>query len=205
MKMAEKKKHWRQWGKEKRNTLSPPQIKEKSEIIKEKLFSLPTYQASKVIMFYVSFSSEVSTHQMIKESLLKGKEVVVPLCLKAQKELLLFKIESFEELKKGAYGILEPDDLCYFILPTEVELLVVPGIVFDRAGYRIGYGGGYFDRLLSRVKKEAEVIGLAFHLQVVEKIPHTKYDQPVKKIITEKEIIRRDRDGPKKNSSIRIS
>lgn len=171
----------------KRNLLKPFQIKEKSKKIKNTLFTFFIYQKSKVILFYVSFGSEVETKEMIKESFLNKKRIVVPVIL--EQNLVLSEIYSFDELKKGTYGILEPDrKFLRIISPQEIDLFVVPGIVFDFKGYRIGYGKGYFDRLLPQKRQNAQVIGLAFYLQLVNNILHEKHDIPVDKIITEKNI-----------------
>ncbi|MFH1612411.1 MAG: 5-formyltetrahydrofolate cyclo-ligase [bacterium] len=168
----------------KRNFLKSFQIKQKSEKIKNTLFAFSVYQESKVIMFYVSFGSEVETKEMIEESLLNKKRIVVPVILK--QNLMLSEIYSFDELKKGTYGILEPDrKFLRIISPKKIDLFLVPGIVFDFKGNRIGYGKGYFDRLLLKKRKNAKTIGLAFHLQLINTIPYEKHDIPVNKIITD--------------------
>ena len=165
---------------EKRNSLAKEEIKEKSKIIKEKLFSLEEYKKAKKILFYISFGSEVDTHDMIKESL-KIKKTVVPKC--RNHELELSRIHSFDELEEGYCKILEPVKIKK-IDEKIVDLIIVPGIVFDRKGDRIGYGKGYYDRLLTRfphVKK----IGLAFSLQIVDSIPTEEHDIKVDRVITE--------------------
>lgn len=165
---------------EKRNKLTRKQIIKKSNIIKEKLFSLPDYEKAKKILFYVSFGSEVDTHDMIKESL-KIKKVVVPKV--KDHELILSRIHSFSELSYGKYKILEPVKIKKIDV-KKVDLIIVPGIVFDKKGYRIGYGKGYYDGLLKRFD-HAKKIGLAFKLQIVDSIPAEEHDIRVDKIISE--------------------
>ena len=167
----------------KRNSLPEKKLLSFSERIKASLFSAKEYQSAKAVMFYVSFNKEVSTHKMIIESL-KTKIGIVPKCVK--NEIVPHKIQSFSELKKGTLGILEPKTKKVF--PKEkIDLIIVPGIAFDKRGFRIGYGKGYYDRFLKNIK--AMKIALVFEFQVIEKVPNHEKDVPVDKIITEKRII----------------
>ena len=164
---------------EKRNSLAKEEIKEKSKIIKEKLFSSGEYKQAKTVSFFVSFGSEVNTHEMIKEAL-KGKEVCVPVVKNNQ--IILSKINDFSDLgKKGKYGILEPSSIIE-IDKELVDLIIVPGVVFDKKRYRIGYGKGYYDNLLKDYS--GKTIGLAFSLQIVDSIPAEEHDIKVDRIIT---------------------
>jgi len=174
---------------EKRNLLSPEEITSKSLEIKQRLFNLKKFNEVTIISFYVSFRSEVETHEMIKEALEIDKRVVVPL-VKKEKELSLSELKNFDELEMGKFGILEPKaEYRREINVEEVELMIVPGVAFDEKGNRIGYGGGYYDNLLVRMKK-IPFIGLAYELQIVQEIPKEESDIPVHKIITEDRIIR---------------
>lgn len=168
---------------EKRDNLGG--IKEKSRIIKEKLFNSEEYQNSKTVMFYVSFISEVYTHDMIKEAL-RDKIVVVP---KLKGNCLIpCRIDSFNELDfKNEYGILEPSGV-NGIDKDKIDLVIVPGVVFDKEGYRIGYGKGCYDIFLEGMKSKK--IGLAFDAQVVDALPTEKHDVRMDKTITEKRIIK---------------
>jgi len=164
---------------DKRNKLNKEEIKSKSNIIKEKLFSSKEYKKAKSVCFYVSFNSEVFTHDMIKETL-KTKEVSVPVVKKDI--LILSKIDSFKDLdKKNKYGNLEPSKIKEI---KKVDLIIVPAIIFDKKRYRIGYGKGYYDRLLKKIK--AKTIGLTFSSQIIEKIPIDDFDVKVGKVISDK-------------------
>ena len=91
---------------------------------------------------------------------------------------------------KGKKGILEPKKEYYRLFPPEdIDLIIIPGVVFDLSGNRIGRGFGYYDNFLGKVCSSAEIIALAFEMQIVKKIPNDKNDIPVHKIITEKRII----------------
>ena len=163
-----------------RDSLTEKEIKEKSKSIEEKLFSLPEYKKAKTVSFFVSFGSEVDTHNMIKEAL-KEKEVCVRVV--QGDYIVLSKINGFGDLdKQGKYGILEPSSVIE-VDKELVDLIIVPGVAFDRRGYRIGYGRGYYDNLLRDYK--GNTIGLCFGLQIIGKVPVKEYDVKVKKVITE--------------------
>ena len=168
---------------EKRSKVSVKEVKSLSQKIRTSLFSLKEYKSAKAVMFYVSFNKEVSTREMIKEAL-KTKTVIVPKCVK--NEIAPYAIKSIEELKKGTLGILEPKTKNIF--PKEkIDLIIVPGIAFDKRGFRIGYGKGYYDRFLKNLK--AKKIALAFEFQVIKKVPENEKDVPVDMVVTEKRIV----------------
>ena len=169
---------------EKRNSLPQEEILEKSNQIKNNLFNLNQYKNSKTIMLFVSFESEVDTHNMIRETL-KNKAIVVPKV--AGHEIEPSVIIDFDNLIAGKFGILEPIETMK-IAYKNIDLVLVPGIVFDMEGHRIGYGFGYYDKFLKKVPKAIK-IGLAFDFQVVDKIPAEMHDVPVDLILTEKRVI----------------
>lgn len=169
----------------KRNLLSKEEISEKSKQIEKNLFNLDKYKKSKTAMFFVSFNSEVDTHGMIKMAL-KEKTVVVPKV--AHQEIEPSVIIDFDNLvPSGRFGILEPIETMK-IAYKNIGLILVPGVVFDKEGHRIGYGFGYYDKFLKKVPK-AFKIGLAFDFQVVDKIPREMHDVPVDLIVTEKRVV----------------
>ena len=135
-------------------------------------------------MFFVSFNSEVHTHDMIKTAL-KSKTVVVPKV--SHNEIEQSLIIDFDNLIAGKFGILEPIEIMK-IAYKNIDLVLVPGIVFDKEGHRIGYGFGYYDKFLRKVPKAIK-IGLAFDFQVIDKIPKEMHDVPVDVIVTEEGVI----------------
>ncbi len=169
-----------------RDSLTNEEIIEKSKKIKENLFSLPEFKNSKTILFYSSIKSEVKTEDAIKDSLALGKRVVLPITNKGQKALEIFEIKDSKGLAQGPFGILEPKKELP-ISKEDLDLVIVPGIVFDFRGHRIGYGEGYYDNFLKDVK--ATKIGLAFEIQIVPEIPAEPHDIKVNKIVTEKRVI----------------
>ncbi|HDN96024.1 MAG TPA: 5-formyltetrahydrofolate cyclo-ligase [Thermoplasmatales archaeon] len=174
--------------KSKRDRLSTYEILKRSNEILAKLKELDDFINSKVIACYISFGSEVYTHGLIKEYVNK-KDILVPVVDKKDKALLLSHLKDWKELDSGTYGILEPkNDFLRVRSYNEVELVIVPGIVFDEKGNRIGYGGGYYDRLLKRI--DAKKIALAYDFQVMERIPNEEHDVRMDMIITEKRVIK---------------
>ena len=170
-----------------RKKISKNQILEKSELIKNRFFEMNEFQQASSILFYVSYDNEVYTHDMIKESMALGKNVIVPKLDKKNRKLILSKLYNWEDLVKGAYGILEPKKINQISI-DKIDLIIVPGVGFDGQGRRIGHGKGYYDNFLSN-SKNALRIGLAFEFQIVEEIPTEAHDAPVQKIITEKRVI----------------
>jgi 5-formyltetrahydrofolate cyclo-ligase len=172
-----------------RNAMPPLDITRKSALIKKRLFSMREFQRAQFILFYISYGSEVATHEMIQECLASRKQVVVPCTDAKSRTLSLSKLQRWDDLGIGTYNIQEPRVECRCeISLSAVDLIIVPGIVFDNAGHRIGHGMGYYDRLLCENTK-ATTVALAFELQLVEKIPVEPHDISVDMIITEKRII----------------
>ena len=169
---------------EKRNSLSEEEILVKSSQIKNNLFNLSQYKKSKTIMFFVSFKNEVDTHEMVKEAL-RNKTIVVPKV--AHHEIEPSVIIDFDNLITGKFGVLEPIETMN-IANKNIDLILVPGIVFDENGHRIGYGSGFYDKFLAKVPKAIK-IGLAFDFQVVDKIPREMHDVLVDMIVTEKRVV----------------
>jgi 5-formyltetrahydrofolate cyclo-ligase len=174
--------------KEKRRKQTKEEQRKKSKEIKEKLFNLKEYKNAKTVLFYVSYNSEVNTHDMIKEAL-NEKRVIVPISNIETQTLSLSILNSWDDLEPSSYGILEPKKECIKnISIDEIDLVIVPGVAFDLKRNRLGHGKGYYDRLLDNAKNIIS-IGLAFEFQIVNNLPVNSNDIPVDMIITEKRII----------------
>ncbi|HMO37036.1 MAG TPA: 5-formyltetrahydrofolate cyclo-ligase [Gemmatales bacterium] len=168
---------------------------ELSQQILTKFLATPEYQAAGTVLFYVDVRSEVRTRQALPIALQSGKTIVIPWCTETV-ELALFKLESMEELATGMYKILEPRPELRLlphkqVAPEQVDLVMVPGVAFDRRGARMGHGKGYYDKLLETVRPDTPLIALAYDCQIFPEIPVAPHDVFMKKIITEKEIIER--------------
>lgn len=175
-----------------RKSLSKESLVEKSSEISKLLFSTDNYKNSKYIMCYIDFRNEVKTEEIIKTALYEGKNIIIPISVVETRQLILSQLFDFDkELEAGTYGILEPKkEFIREVNPELIDLVLMPGVAFDRRGYRIGYGGGYYDRFLTRIEKSVPKIALAFDLQIVPHVREGRYDVPVDYIITENEIIK---------------
>jgi 5-formyltetrahydrofolate cyclo-ligase len=173
---------------ESRKRISSDMIFRKSRHIQALLFSIEEYQNAQCVGFYVSSGHEVETHEMIRDCFQLGKRVVVPKCGDKEGEMSFCEIGSFEELAPGAFGILEPCDPVKKVDLDEIDVLIVPGVGFDRKGNRLGQGGGYYDSILS-LHPRAVTIGVAFSVQLVDNIPVESHDVKVDIIVTENEVI----------------
>jgi len=173
-----------------RDALSPAEIEEKSERIAERVLAHPAYAGAASVMFYASFGSEVRTDALIKRALADGKAAAVPVCL-PDRRLLPSLIRRFpEELSPGRFGVPEPRaGFLRPASPADFDLIVVPGVAFDRRGYRLGYGAGCYDRFLRETRPGAVFVGLAFELQLVDDVYPEPHDVPVHFIVTEERVI----------------
>ena len=136
---------------------------------------------AQTICIYLPLPEEVDTKPIIEEFFRLKKTVVVPKV--SGDRLELHEISSFSDLAPGAFGVLEPNFHDTFVSASSVDVFIVPGVAFDKKGYRIGYGRGYYDKLLKEFN--GKTIGLAFSLQIVNKIPKEEHDIRVDKVITE--------------------
>jgi len=177
---------------EKRKLLSPIELIHKSSQITELFFHSEFYHKSKYLMTYIDFRNEAKTEDLIRKSIKDGKNVIIPISVPETRGLILSKLNDYDnELDKGTYGILEPkEEFIRPISPELVDLILIPGVAFDKRGFRIGYGGGYYDRFLKKIDPSIPRIALAFNLQIIEKVAEGRFDMPVDYIITENEVIK---------------
>lgn len=162
---------------------------ELSKQICAKFMALPDYAAAKTVMFYIDVRSEVRTRHNLPDALASGKRIIVPWCNEAG-ELELFHLANMDELSIGMYKILEPKPELRklpekIVGPKDLDIVMVPGVAFDRRGARMGHGKGYYDKLLQHARPECPLIALAFECQFFPEIPTAKHDIFMDKIITE--------------------
>ena len=163
-----------------------------SQLICEQFRNLPEYQAAETVMFYVDVRTEVRTRQDLPAALVSGKRIVVPYCVDG--ELELFLLEDMQELELGLYRILEPRPELRraagkVVHVRDLDLVMVPGVAFDRRGARMGHGKGYYDKLLEHARPDTPLVALAFECQLFPEIPVAEHDIFMDKIITEREVI----------------
>ena len=180
-----------------RDSLSAEERQRKSRAITERILALPEFTASRSVFAYVSFRSEVGTLPLIAHCLSRGVAVSVPLTLPAEHRLLAYAITDLgRDLAPGYCGIPEPLQTLPLVDPASIEVVVMPGSVFDVHGGRLGYGGGFYDRFLQAAAPQALRIGLAYDLQVVEAVPLKSHDQQLDYLITETRTIHLERKTP---------
>jgi 5-formyltetrahydrofolate cyclo-ligase len=157
-----------------------------SQTIMQKLCALPAYRAANVVAAYASFGSELDTSEFLARVLRDGKQLLLPRINHAQRALeLRHVIDLGADLVSGVWGIREPAERCPIMSVTNVELMLVPGVAFTASGARLGYGGGFYDRLLASLDRRVVSIAAAFELQMVDHLPEGPHDQRVDQVVTE--------------------
>jgi 5-formyltetrahydrofolate cyclo-ligase len=177
---------------EQRDAMDPVVQKRSASLIRQQLFKHPAWRDAEQILCYVSFRSEVDTHMIIQEGIRYKKKIHIPIFHPLQKEITpISELKRWGDLIPTGTGLLEPrEDAQVLADPAAIQLVLVPGMVFDRKGGRLGFGGGYFDRLLARMP-QAKRLGLAFSNQIHDTpLPHEAHDIDVHSILTETEEIK---------------
>jgi 5-formyltetrahydrofolate cyclo-ligase len=149
--------------------------------------ALPGLRAARVVLAYAAFGSEPDTGPFLRAVLAAGKALVLPRVNRATRMLELYRVEDPAlQLEPGTWGIREPRPaLCAPVAPAAVDFVLVPGVAFDVRGGRIGYGGGYYDRLLGRLAPGPLLVAAAFDVQVVPEVPMTAGDRRMDRVVTE--------------------
>ncbi|MBU3182081.1 5-formyltetrahydrofolate cyclo-ligase [Clostridium psychrophilum] len=155
------------------------------------IMKLPKFINCKNIMLYISFNKEVDTYPLAKWCLAHGKTVIAPYCIKPTKQIIPYKINNLtSDLIKSTFGVMEPNhNLLDKVNIEDIDLIIVPGVVFDNDCNRIGLGAGYYDRFLLKILKSTLTIGIAYDYQIIDKVPTDKFDIPLDFIITERRTI----------------
>lgn len=167
---------------EKRNQLTSEYRISADHKIFQNLISLPAYHNASVIFCFVSTKNEINTLPIIEHALRTGKSVAIPKC---QKKGIMDAVQilSFDDLENGKYGILEPKSFCPIVAPEEIDFAIVPCLSCNLEGYRIGYGGGYYDRYLANLSCKTAVV--CYREMVREEIPMEAFDVKIDIVITD--------------------
>ncbi|WP_160683452.1 5-formyltetrahydrofolate cyclo-ligase [Clostridium sp. C2-6-12] len=178
---------------EKRNNLDLDKKEEMDKEILKKFYETQYYREAKKIFIYISYASEINTKKIINKALKDNKKIYVPRTEFKTRNMDAVEITSLDNLVQSTYGILEPSIEAPYIDPNELDLIVVPGVAFDRKGGRMGYGAGFYDRYFKKIKKENKnkivKLALAYDLQMLDKVPMSEQDVPVDYILTENQFI----------------
>lgn len=152
------------------------------------LIDFEPYRNADTILFYAALEDEINIDRCIEHALSNGKKVALPVCIDNRGNMEYYYINSLSDIKTGFYGVREPDTvMCSRVKDFSNSLCVVPGIAYDKKGYRLGYGKGYYDRFLKKFTFIS--VGLCYNELVMETLPTGEYDVPVDYIITQNGII----------------
>ena len=159
----------------------------KSKTIFENLISMPVYQEAETVMIFMSISHEPDTGEIIRHAFKAGKTVAIPNC--EGSELVFYRIESTDDVKPGRFSVPEPihNDDMHRVRVTDKTLIILPGLAFDKKGFRLGYGAGFYDRYLEDDAYRNNLM-IAFSFQEVDRVPTHPGDVPVNWIVTDKGI-----------------
>jgi 5-formyltetrahydrofolate cyclo-ligase len=175
-----------------RDALSAAVRQEKSTEIRKKLWTIGKISRAKHIMIYVNFRSEVETFPLFAECLGENINISVPLTIIRPPQLIPYEIiDPAHDLRPGYCHIPEPDtDRLTPADPANIDIVLVPGSVFDPYGGRLGYGGGYYDRFFANIAPNALRVALAFEMQIVESVPVMDHDVKMHYLVTENNLLK---------------
>lgn len=185
--ISERKKGLRQKMLAMRRALSANETESRSSSIKENILSLPEYKNSKKIMAFLAMKGESNLDGFIRQALLDGKEVYIPVCL-PERQMEAGRLIDMEHFEKGPLGLRNLPAGYEVTSPESLDLVLIPGLAVSQEGIRLGMGAGYYDRYLARVPFEKRVAAL-WDFQVIPDIPSEPFDQKIAKIVTDKSVI----------------
>ena len=174
-----------------RAALTPEEREVYSQRIRTRVSQTTEFQNASTIMLFMNFGDEVETTELAQHVIDSGKRLILPRC--APKGVLIpaWVKDLEKDIEPGRWGIREPKkEGLWEANPEEIGCIIVPGAAFDAQGNRLGYGGGYYDRFFERVKEDIPKLALAFHCQMVDRVPVEHYDKKIHMLITEQGIMR---------------
>ncbi|MEL4106421.1 5-formyltetrahydrofolate cyclo-ligase [Oscillospiraceae bacterium WX1] len=181
--MTNEKAAWRKEIAEKIGALTDDYIAQSDTGVFQNIIAMAEYKTAQSIFVYYSLGREVGTHQIIEHALAQGKAVALPVCFPGG-IMEARAIKSIDELTLSRYKLMEPLSSTQIISPEALDFIIVPALSFDRYGFRLGWGGGYYDRFL--VKTKGFTAGIARESLLSDVLPHEVHDIPVRRVVTEK-------------------
>lgn len=172
-----------------RSSLPPEERGRQAQLVERRLLELAELGAAGTVLLFYAFGSEVATAGMIRHLAGVGKRVLLPYLASGAMDAA--EILPEEPLVPTGYGPREPNRRVA-VEPDRIDLVVAPGLAFDRAGHRLGYGGGHYDRYLARLRTETPRIGIGFSVQLVDRVPVGALDQRLDLVVTDAEVVRCD-------------
>lgn len=178
-----------------RQAIPPADRRRAAEAVAGQALGLRAVRHARVVALFSSFGSEIATDQLVAGLMGAGKRVLLPYLDSGEMDVA--EVDPNDPPVASAYGPEEPARRDP-VRPEEIDAVIVPGLAFDRRGHRLGYGGGHYDRFLRRVRPAAVRVGIGFHAQLLEAVPHGPGDEALDMVITEREVVAcaRDADGP---------
>lgn len=169
-----------------------------SQVISKYIMQLDSYRRAETVLAYMSFGAEFETAAWVRQALQDGKLVLLPKVNSSTRQLDLYRIRDLQlDLAPGLWDIHEPvPDRCERVENlAQIDFILLPGVAFARDGSRLGYGGGFYDKLLERIEeaggaKPPALVAAAFSLQLVTDIPQEVTDRKVEWLLTENEVIK---------------
>jgi len=170
-----------------RDALEPASRRDFSSRITPRILALPDYRDARCVMAYVSFGAEFDTGAFLADLRASGKRLVLPRVDRKARALKLHAVRDPDvDLAPGIWGILEPRaDVCPEVAPATVDFVLVPGVAFTARCDRLGYGGGFYDRLIPAFEGRCALVAAAYSIQIVPELPVTPSDQSVNLVLTE--------------------
>jgi 5-formyltetrahydrofolate cyclo-ligase len=184
---AEEKRAFRDRMRTVRASIPPPERERLAARAEARLLALPELATARTVLLFYSFGTEIPTEVLMRRLLARGLRVLLPYLTESAMEAA--EIRPGDPLEATDYGPKEPTGRVA-VDPAEVDVVVTPGLAFDRSGGRLGYGGGHYDRYLTRLHPAAVRIGIGFASQVVDEVPEEPTDQRVDVIVTDEEVVR---------------
>ena len=185
--LAERKRDTRRSVLHERDALLEEDRRARSAAITERVMALPEIRSTRTVMAFWSFGSEFDTSGLIEALHAAGKRVVLPRV--DGREVAAVVYVPGDPTAATSFGAMEPTT-AGIVRPTEIDVVIAPGVAFDRNGRRVGYGRGFYDRFLRTVRADTPVIGVAFAVQLVDEVPRAEHDRLVDVVVTEEELIR---------------
>ena len=169
-----------------RRALSGEEQQRAADSVYARVMNLSGYRAAEIVMAYVAARGELLLQRVLEDVLNSGRVLALPRC--GEKGTMdAYCVTDMRQLRRGAYGILEPDESCPLVPPEDIDLMLIPGTAFDRAGGRIGQGGGYYDRYI--IKTRAVRVGICHGFALVNHIPTEKHDVRMDAVVTPEETL----------------
>lgn len=173
----------------KRLALSDGFVREASAHIQDDVLRSSFWPKQGRVGLYSSIKNEVQTNILLQKALESGLHVYFP---RVEQGIHFYEVNGLDDLERGSWNIFEPKLTCEELAEdTDLDLVIVPGVVFSKNCFRIGYGRGYYDKFFSRLDRQITSVGLGFEMQIVDAIPATEWDQPLTAVVTEKGVYRR--------------